>query len=56
MTKAGDWNKRMQEVLERTFRREARRMAQWPDGYQAIGQYSDRLLENGKKLRKDGAV
>ena len=51
MTRADDWNKRMQEVLERTFRREARRMAQWTGGYQAIGQYSDRLLEN-KKTKK----
>jgi hypothetical protein len=48
-----NWNQRLQEVLERTFQREAWRMTKWPGGYQAVGQYSDRLIENREKLKKE---
>lgn len=50
------WNQRQQEVLEKSFRREIWLMAKWPGGYQAIGQYSDRLIENREKLRKEETV
>lgn len=50
--KTTDWNKRMQEVLERTSQRDIRRMAAagLPGTHEAVAAYSDRLLENKKKM------
>lgn len=44
-------NQRQQEILERTFAREIRLMAESgpPGAHQAVASYSDRLLENKKK-------
>ncbi|QQE76746.1 hypothetical protein KDJ56_07060 [Brevibacillus composti] len=45
-------NQRQQEILEKTFAWEIRRMTAsgLPGTHQAVAAYSDRLLENKKKM------
>lgn len=45
-------DQRQQEILEKTFAREIRLMAEsgLPGSHQAVAAYSDRLLENKKKM------